>query len=71
MIRKIILLTASIFLVYIGLLILQIWVNIFEADIFFKISLTFGIIIGVGTLAVALLYHLRDEADHRDDKFIN
>ncbi|MEY5025767.1 MAG: hypothetical protein RLZZ244_1295 [Verrucomicrobiota bacterium] len=49
----------------------QVWVGLFSGEVFFKISVTFGIVIGVLVVSALIRREYVTDERHRKDGFID
>ena len=71
MIKKLIISCGILIVLFALLGLSQLWFSFLSVDIFVKLAITFGIIIGIFVVVIMILYHLREEEQQRKDKFLN
>lgn len=58
-------------IVYVALFILQLWFEVFEGDIFFKLTLTFVAVFITTAIVLLVKRHVKEEGELKRDKFVD
>lgn len=56
---------------YVFLFIIQLWFDVFSGDIFFKITITFGVLFATLIMVMFVRRHLHEEDKLKKDKFVD